>query len=78
MHYPGTGSRSTTPERLLSQAGRLSCLNGMHSQRILIIGGGFAGVNAAAGAVETLGQAQERVSVELISPDPYWAAGSLC
>jgi NADH:ubiquinone reductase (H+-translocating) len=44
----------------------------MHTQRILIIGGGFAGVNAAVGAVDKLGSAQDRVSVELINPDPYW------
>lgn len=47
-------------------------LLGMHTQRILIVGGGFAGINAAVGAVETLGPAQSRVAVELISPDPYW------
>jgi NADH dehydrogenase FAD-containing subunit len=44
----------------------------MHAQRILIIGGGFAGVNAAVGAVDKLGSAQDRVSVELINPDPFW------
>lgn len=38
----------------------------------MIIGGGFAGVNAAVGAVERLGSAQSKVSVELINPSPYW------
>lgn len=40
--------------------------------RILIVGGGFAGVNAAAGAIATIGSAQDRVAVQLISPDPFW------
>lgn len=44
----------------------------MHAQRILIVGGGFAAVNAAVGAVEVLGATQNRIAVELISPDPFW------
>jgi NADH dehydrogenase len=44
----------------------------MESKRILIVGGGFAGVNAAAGAVDTLGAAQHRIPVELVSPSPAW------
>jgi NADH dehydrogenase len=44
----------------------------MDTERILIVGGGFAGVNAAAGAVDTLGAAQDRIAVELVSPSPFW------
>jgi NADH:ubiquinone reductase (H+-translocating) len=44
----------------------------MGEKRILIVGGGFAGVQAAVGASETLGAAPERaVSVELVSPAPH-------
>ena len=57
---------------MLSQIGWLPCLRGMHTQRIFIIGGGFAGANAAVGAVEKLGSAQDYVSVGLVNPDPYW------
>lgn len=43
----------------------------MSDKRILIIGGGFAGVHAAVGAAQTLRAAREHaVSVELVSPDP--------
>jgi NADH dehydrogenase len=43
----------------------------MSDKRILIVGGGFAGVHAAVGASETLRAAREHsVSVELVSPDP--------
>jgi NADH dehydrogenase len=38
----------------------------MRTKRVVIIGGGFAGISAAVGAVE-----QGGVEVELISPDPY-------
>jgi NADH dehydrogenase len=44
----------------------------MDTERIVIVGAGFAGVNAAAGAVDTLGAAQDRVAVELVSPSPFW------
>lgn len=44
----------------------------MDSERILIVGGGFAGVNAAVGAVDTLEAGQERIAVELVSPSPFW------
>lgn len=44
----------------------------MSKQRILIIGGGFAGVHAAVGAAKTLRRARaHEVSAELVSPDPY-------
>ncbi|MGO9955237.1 MAG: NAD(P)/FAD-dependent oxidoreductase [Solirubrobacteraceae bacterium] len=44
----------------------------MSEKRILIVGGGFAGVHAAVGASATLRAARERaVAVELVSPDPY-------
>ncbi len=44
----------------------------MSDKRILIVGGGFAGIYAAVGAAETLRAASdETVSVELVSPDPY-------
>lgn len=44
----------------------------MNEKRILIVGGGFAGVHAAVGASEVLGAvADHRVCVELVSPDPY-------
>jgi NADH dehydrogenase len=44
----------------------------MDTKRIVIVGGGFAGVNAAVGAVDTLGAAQDRIAVELVSPTPFW------
>jgi NADH dehydrogenase len=44
----------------------------MDTERILIVGGGFAGVNAAVGAVDTLGAAQDRIAVELVSSSPFW------
>jgi NADH dehydrogenase len=44
----------------------------MNTERIVIIGGGFAGVNAAVGAVDALGPAQSRIAVELVSPSPFW------
>ena len=44
----------------------------MDTERILIVGGGFAGMNAAVGAVDTLGSAQDRIAVELVSPSPFW------
>lgn len=45
----------------------------METKRILIVGGGFAGVWAAVGAAARLRRAGSRqaVSVELVSPDPY-------
>jgi NADH:ubiquinone reductase (H+-translocating) len=52
---------------------RLRRLVRMRSKRILIVGGGFAGVWAAVGAVATLRGAREgnAVSVELVSPDSW-------
>lgn len=46
-------------------------LAAMTRQSIVIVGGGFAGVHAAIGAVATLGGAQHRVSVELVNPSPF-------
>ncbi|HUA11067.1 MAG TPA: FAD-dependent oxidoreductase [Solirubrobacteraceae bacterium] len=43
----------------------------MSEKRILIVGGGFAGVHAAAGAAATLRGRRDDIRVELVSPDPY-------
>ncbi len=55
----------------MSRYRRLRRLRAMSQKRILIVGGGFAGVHAAIGAVEVLRSASgSAVSVELVSPEP--------